>query len=120
MPRIPIVFLAIALMLAAQDDKIYKVTEPGLTQPSILRKVEPKYPKKTAKKKIAGTVKLTIVISAEGRAEDDVKIEKSLDPDLDESAIIAVKQWVFKPAMKDGAPVRVYATILVTFHLTNP
>jgi hypothetical protein len=29
----------------------------------------------------------------------------------------AVEKWLFKPGMKDGKPVAVYATIQVTFHL---
>jgi periplasmic protein TonB len=111
--------LALVLPLAAQEAEVYRIGN-GVTQPSILRKVEPKYSKKARKKKIEGTVKLDIVISTKGRVEDDIKIEKSLDPELDENAITAVKKWRFKPAMKDGAPVRVYANIEVAFRLPNP
>ena len=35
----------------------------------------------------------------------------------DEQAVIAARQWRFKPGMKDGKPVAVQATIAVSFHL---
>jgi protein TonB len=111
--------IALALPLAAQKDGVYRIGG-GVSQPSITRKVEPEYSNKAREEKIEGTVKLSVVIGREGRVEDDIKIEKSLDPELDENAITAVKKWRFKPAMKDGATVRVYATIEVTFRLPNP
>ena len=108
--------LALLLPLAAQDSEPHKVTEPGVTMPRIVHKVEPKYSKKARKKRIEGTVTLSIVIGPDGIGKD-FQVKKSLDPDLDANAIEAVKQWRFKPSTKDGEPVAVYATIEVSFHL---
>jgi len=88
----------------------------GVSQPSIIKKVEPEYSEEARKAKWQGTVKLTVVIDESGHARD-VKVEKSLGLGLDQKAIEAVEKWLFKPAMKDGKPVAVYATIEVTFHL---
>jgi TonB family protein len=97
MPRIPLVGLAMALMLGAQDDQTYKITDQGVTKALLIHKVEPKYSKKAKKNKIEGAVKLKVVIGADGIAKD-FQVEKSLDPDLDTNAIGAVKQWRFKPS----------------------
>jgi TonB family protein len=51
-----------------------------------------------------------------GRARN-IKAIRSLGLGLDEKAIEAVSQWEFRPAMKDGQPVTVAATIEVNFRL---
>jgi periplasmic protein TonB len=88
----------------------------GVSQPSIIKKVEPEYSEEARKAKWQGTVKLTVVVDETGHARD-IKVEKSLGLGLDQKAIEAVEKWLFKPGMKDGKPVAVYATIEVTFHL---
>jgi periplasmic protein TonB len=88
----------------------------GVSQPSILHKVEPEYSEEARKAKWQGTVKLSVVVDETGHARD-IKVEKSLGLGLDQKAIEAVEKWLFKAGMKDGKPVAVYATIEVTFHL---
>ena len=46
-----------------------------------------------------------------------IDVIKSLDRGLDQNTVEAVRQWRFKPAEKDGKPVRVAATIEVNFRL---
>jgi TonB family protein len=118
MPRIKLaaLLLTIALTLAAQDHPTYRIADEGVTKPSIIRKVQPKYSKKARKDRIEGLVKLKCIIGPDGIAKD-FEVEKSLETDLDANAITAVKQWRFKPSTKDGKPVAVYATIEVTYHL---
>jgi TonB family protein len=88
----------------------------GVSMPSIIKKVEPEYSEEARKAKWQGTVKLTVIVDETGHARD-IKVEKSLGLGLDQKAIEAVEKWLFKPGMKDGKPVSVYATIEVTFHL---
>src|SRR5438309_776037 len=38
---------------------------------------------------------------------------------LDEKAIEAVREWRFKPGMKDGKPVAMAATVVVNFNLLS-
>jgi TonB family protein len=38
-------------------------------------------------------------------------------PSLDRNAVEALKKWTYRPAMKDGDPVSVYATVAVQFRL---
>lgn len=88
----------------------------GVSQPSVIHKVEPDYTQEAKDAGIEGAVRLAVEISAEGVAQN-ITVKKSLDPGLDANAITAVSQWRFKPAMKDGEPVAVYANIEVNFHL---
>jgi TonB family protein len=88
----------------------------GVSQPSIIHKVEPEYSEEARKAKWQGTVQLSIVIDENGHPRDP-KVTKALGLGLDQKAIEAVEKWLFKPGMKDGKPVAVYATIEVTFHL---
>jgi TonB family protein len=57
-----------------------------------------------------------IVVDASGRARS-IRIVKGLGFGLDEKAVEAVQQWVFRPGTKDGNPVNIRATIAVNFRL---
>jgi TonB family protein len=101
-------------MVYAQG-KVYKIGD-GVSQPRILSKVEPEYTQEAKDAGIEGAVVLKVEISTAGKAENIV-VAKSLEPGLDANAVSAVSQWQFKPGMKDGEAVAVYATIEVNFHL---
>lgn len=45
----------------------------------------------------------------------DVTIAKGYRPEFDQSALEAVRQWRFQPAMKDGKPLEVTVTLQVVF-----
>jgi protein TonB len=56
-------------------------------------------------------------ITEQGSVED-VQVERSAGhPDLDESAMEAVRRWRFDPARRDGEPVAVWVRIPVEFKL---
>ena len=69
------------------------------------------------KAKYQGTVFITAIITADGRATD-VRVAKGVGLGLDEKAIEAVRSWRFKPALgPNGKPAAVRQTVEVTFHL---
>ncbi len=88
----------------------------GVSQPSVLFKVDPEYSEEARKAKYSGTVMLAVVVDVEGHARD-IHVVKSLGMGLDEKAIEAVEKWKFKPGMKGGTAVNVRATIEVNFRL---
>jgi TonB family protein len=88
----------------------------GVSQPSVLFKVDPEYSEEARKAKYSGTVMLAVVVDVEGKARD-IHVVKSLGMGLDEKAIEAVEKWKFKPGMKGGQAVNVRATIEVNFRL---
>jgi len=88
----------------------------GVSAPSLIYKVEPEYSEEARKAKHQGTVVLQVVVDPSGMAQQ-IKVIRPIGLGLDEKAIDAVRKWRFKPALKDGKPVAVAATIEVNFRL---
>ena len=85
--------------------------------PVLVHEVKPVYTDDAKKRQVQGSVELEEVITSDGTVRDDVRVVKSLDPDLDAQAVTAGKQWQFKPGTKDGKPVDVLVNIEMTFTL---
>jgi protein TonB len=83
--------------------------------PRLLRVVRPNYPSEAFIKKVEGTVLLEIVIDERGSVVR-TRVVRSI-PLLDVSAIEAVRQWVFAPALQRGRPVATLALAPVSFRL---
>ncbi len=88
----------------------------GVSSPIPIFKPDPDYSEEARKAKFQGTVVLSLVVDDKGLPRD-VKIVRPLGLGLDQKAIEAVQRWRFRPGMKDGKPVAVYATIEVNFRL---
>jgi protein TonB len=100
----------------ARPHPVYKVGDQGVKAPSILKEVKPKYTASAMRREVEGNVELEAVILADGTV-GDVTVKRSLDPELDEEAVKAAKQWRFRPGTKDGEPVAVEVFIELTFRL---
>ncbi|MBO7477345.1 MAG: energy transducer TonB [Salinivirgaceae bacterium] len=73
------------------------------------------YPETAKEKGISGKVFVNFVINKNGEIEN-VKIARSVDPDLDKEAIRVVQSLPkFKPGMKNGKTVKVSYTIPISF-----
>ncbi len=88
----------------------------GVSAPLLVYKKEPEYSEEARKAKYQGTVTLYVEVDPSGKAVN-IRVLHSLGLGLDEKAMEAVKQWKFKPGMKDGKPVTVAASIEVNFRL---
>ncbi|HEV8037243.1 MAG TPA: TonB family protein [Bryobacteraceae bacterium] len=88
----------------------------GVLPPQVISKVAPKYTKEASKAKLEGTVIVLVVVDEQGHPRD-VRVIRPLGLGLEEMAIEAVRQWLFRPGTKDGKPVAVQATIQVNFLL---
>ena len=95
--------------VAAQDQDVYKA-------PVLIKEVKPNYTEGAMRRKVQGTVELSAVVTKDGDV-GGVSVIQSLDPELDEEAIKAAKQWRFRPGTKDGKPVNVQVSIVLTFTL---
>ena len=104
--------LANKAMTAGQ---IYRVgPDSGVTSPEALSRVEPTYTEQGRDAHRQGVVVLYFEITSEGRPQN-IQVLRSVGLGLDESAQESLRQWTYKPAMKDGKPVTVMLTVEVNF-----
>jgi len=90
-------------------------------EPELLKAVKPEYTPERRAAGTAGSVRLSAEVLTDGTV-GDVKVVRPLDENkygLDQEAVKAMKQWVFKPAMKDGEPVRVLIHVDIGFSVTR-
>jgi TonB family protein len=90
----------------------------GVSFPIKLKEVRPQYTSDAMRAKVQGTVLLQCVVKPDGTV-GNVEVIRSLDPHfgLDDEAVKAAKQWLFRPGMRMGEPVSVLITIELTFTL---
>jgi TonB family protein len=91
----------------------------GITPPKKISGATPQYSEAARKEQVQGSVLLSALVGEDGTVQD-VKLETSLHPDLDQAAMDAVRSWRFEPAMKDGAPIPLNIHIGLSFHLGRP
>jgi TonB family protein len=84
--------------------------------PRIVNRVEPRYPDVLRGKGKSGVVLIQAIVNADGSVGPATVVRHS-DPEFDESALEAVRQWRYDPAILKGKPVRVYLTITVSFRI---
>lgn len=88
----------------------------GVTSPVCIYCPQPDYSDVARAGKFQGTVRLSIVVTAEGQAKA-IYVLKGAPFGLTEHAIKATRDWRFKPAQKDGMPVSSRVEVETTFHL---
>jgi TonB family protein len=88
----------------------------GVTPPVPITRVEPEFTELARDAGYQGTVLMQLIVDPEGQVKDP-RVVKPVGLGLDEEALKAVQQWKFRPGMKDGQPVSVFAQIEVTFRL---
>ena len=92
----------------------------GVSSPVLIREVKPNYTGDAMRAKLQGVVEMDAVVLADGSIDPNrIKITRSLDSTfgLDQQAIIAVKQWRFRPGLYKGQPVPVRVSVELTFTL---
>src|SRR5438046_9340009 len=88
----------------------------GVTPPTVLQRIEPQYSEEARKARYQGTVVLEAIVRKDGTVDIE-RIVRSLGFGLDENAIQALKQWRFRPGMRNGIAVGVQMNIEVNFNL---
>ena len=83
--------------------------------PEVITKVPPEYPDLARSAGVDGVVQLQALVGKDGKVKD-VKVMKGQEM-LNASAVKAVRQWIFKPALSNNKPVAVWVAVPVRFSL---
>ena len=86
--------------------------------PEPVKKVTPGFPRLARLAGVTGAVQLRVLVDKEGKVKE-VLVSKNSGTNVgfEEEAVEAVKQWVFSPAIQNGRPIMVWATIVMKFEL---
>ena len=119
-----VLLVALTVCVAApsgtqSNEQVYQPGN-GVSDPVLVKNVRPVYTPDAKQRRVEGIVVLSVVVRTDGTV-GDAEVTKSLDPDLDQQAVNAVRQWEFKPATKvqgaDRVPVNTQVTVEMTFTL---
>ena len=88
----------------------------SVSMPKVLYYVDPEFSEEARKAKFSGNVEVYLWVDEQGNPSH-IRVTRGVGMGLDEKAIEAVRQYRFKPAMKDGKPVKVDLNIEVDFHI---
>jgi protein TonB len=104
------------VVLTVDDSVFVGDLRPGDTPPALIKAVPPAYPHELRRHGIEGRVVVEFVVDTRGRVAWARAID-STTPLLSESAVAAVKKFVFRPAMRQGRSVNARLSTSVEFHL---
>jgi protein TonB len=91
----------------------------GDGNPIPLLRIEPAYPRKAARNRKEGWVKLAFTITERGTVIDPEVLESRPRRLFNRSAMAAIRKWKFRPRVIDGAPVATRATQVIEFNLAG-
>jgi periplasmic protein TonB len=87
-------------------------------EPTVVKRVEPKYPELAQRASIEGTVIVKVWVDKEGKVRKAL-IQKSDSPIFEEPAKEAAMQWIFTPALMQKGPVSVWVAIPFRFKMNT-
>jgi periplasmic protein TonB len=104
--------------LKIEDDGPPPDFVPYEKEPTVVKRIEPKYPDLALRAGLEGNVFVKVWVDKEGKVRKVVLL-KSDAPIFEEAAIAAAQQWVFTPAVMQKGPVSVWVSIPFRFRLTG-
>jgi periplasmic protein TonB len=91
----------------------------GVVSPVLIESsgVQPVYPEDALRAGLEGLVVLEAIVDERGRVGHDIKVVRRLGHGCDEAAVAAVRQWRFRPATRNGKPIKVRRIFPILFRL---
>jgi len=100
------------------DRAVYAWESGVVSKPKALYKPGPKYPANALLKKVAGTIRVRVVVNERGFPEI-LEILEHLREGLDAHALAAVSQWRFEPGIREGVPTASAVVVELKFRLAS-
>jgi TonB family protein len=99
---------------------LVNLSDPGVTPPVAERAPPPLYPPIALRQRVEGVVELNVFVDEKGVVVDAQVVQGSGGrAGLNEAAIDSVKRRKYRPATKDGVPVKVWMSVRVKFELPH-
>jgi len=91
---------------------------PGVTPPALINIATPAYPPLARRLKVQGEVVVALLVDENGRVID-TRLDKPFPQEVgfNEAALQAGRSATFRPATKDGVPVKVWYPVRIPFKL---
>ena len=125
LPLFVMLLISATDVLALPNDQAFEGTPPPCTHSTaagngyvvahLVQQVTPAYPSEAERARIEGTVRMIATIGTDGTVSE-LKV-LSGPPVLVPAAIAAVKQWRYRPVVKNGCPVTANTKVAVRFSL---
>jgi TonB family protein len=85
------------------------------TMPASLSRKPPVYSELARQMRLTGTVVMNLLINEKGTVDQAVLVIGVPGADLNEAAMRAAKSWTYRPATKNGVPVKVWKSEQIVF-----
>ena len=101
-----------------QPGTLVSASDPGVVAPVPIHTPRLTYPPIAFRQRVEGTIELNALIDEKGRVAE-VKVVRDVErkSDLSHAAVQNVKERRYRPATKDGVPVKVWISVNVEFKL---
>ncbi len=108
--------IVIATLAALSMGALSVLAAGAVVKPTIIEKVQPTYPTQCQQTGVEGRVIVECLITSQGEVRGATAV-KSPSSELGDAAVLAVSQWKFAPATRDGVPTEAVVRIPVEFKL---
>jgi TonB family protein len=95
-------------------EKPVDVGSQELVPPRVVKELPPLYTESAFDRGVEGRVVLKVIVRKDGTV-GPIRVDKSLEGDLDDAAVEAVRTWRFDPATVGGEPINVLANVEIDF-----
>lgn len=103
---------------ALRPGTLVNLSDPGVMPPELASQSQLQYPPIALRQRVEGVVELSVLVDEKGSVADAQVVRGAGGrAGLNEAAVESVKRRKYRPATKDGVPVKVWISVSVKFQL---